>query len=163
MLPIKVGALLGLAFCFFLAGLIPWFLGHAITDPARLIALTCCAVAVVMLAIGLGQLIQMRTSRQHLMHMIAQDNVVQATITGASFNTLRHMGNKAACWVTCMWTDPTTGQRHDYTTQEFWSASDPDSAIVSMGIHQLPVYINPGDPSDYYVDDRQIVDFLAQR
>jgi len=75
---------------------------------------------------------------------------VEAAVTAVSQNTAVHMGAKVMTKVTCQWTGPDRVEHTFHSEGKFLPLG---TTLATLPVTTLPVYVDPDEPTRYYVDD----------
>ncbi|MDR1237530.1 MAG: hypothetical protein LBK28_04735 [Propionibacteriaceae bacterium] len=117
------------------------------------------AIGVIFIATGIPMAAIALARRNHLQRIVDKGCVIQAQVVDVRLQTSVMVNDQHPWQIICQWQDPNTFQAYEFVSQSRTDYPFTSLAQWNLAAATLPIYIDPANPSDYYLDDSALTSF----
>jgi hypothetical protein len=148
-----LGALMGII------GVALMLFGADRSGPASFIGIIFAAIGAIFAAAGIPMATIALVKRNHLQKLVAKGYVIQAQVVDVRLQTSVMVNDQHPWQIVCHWQDPNTFQVYEFVGPGRTDYPFTSLAQWNLAASTLPIYLNPNNLSDYYIDDSSLTTF----
>ncbi len=116
-------------------------------------------IGFVFILIGGGVFASLVRKEKKRKKLLSYNYVIQANIVGINLDTSLSVNGRNPYRLEANYINPNDGKIYSYRSEEFWIDITP--ILTQMQITTIPVYVNPNNYAEYYVDVSNLKQFIG--
>lgn len=110
--------------------------------------------AICSIIVGLSFSVQKGNNVKKNLQIKQNGKRIEAEIIKVMKNSRTKVNGVNPYYVVCKWTNKKNGHEYLFNSDDVWY--NPNEQLVKAGITKVPVYVNPQNPQEYYVDLEEV-------